>query len=100
MIKKKQLTIRISEDLYEMAINKCNYQFEIGLSTMVKIFLRAFVSQRGVGFYVGDDDLCDLYRRWFVKKALQRKDRNASHIAGPFLKDLFNLNDKDRPHNW
>lgn len=99
MIKQKQLNIRLNEDLYEMAINKCNDQFGIGLSSLIKIFLKAFVSQRGVGFYVGDDDICKLFSRWLMKKSRSKEDFRADwkkrrigvpHI-GPYLKELYDL---------
>jgi len=58
MPKQKQLTVRMNADLYEMAREKCDIQFGIGLSPLIKVFLKAFVSQKGAGFYIGDNDLC------------------------------------------
>ncbi|MBU1152052.1 hypothetical protein KJ632_04490 [Patescibacteria group bacterium] len=91
MKKQKQLTIRLNEDLYKMAMGKCNDHLGISLSALVKVFLRAFVSQKGVGFYIGDEDLSDLFRKWMMKKKLNKKIPGSHHMAGPFLKDLYDL---------
>lgn len=71
MPKQQQLNIRIDYKLYKMAKNKCKTQFGIGLSSLIKIFLKSFVTQKGVGFYVGDEDLCKLFRSWLGKKTLE-----------------------------
>ncbi|MFA5820642.1 MAG: hypothetical protein WC873_00810 [Candidatus Gracilibacteria bacterium] len=88
----KQLTVRMDAKLYEAAQAKCYEQFGIGLSPLIKVFLKSFVTQRGVGFYVGDEDLCQLFSKWLTKKRLEKGISGGSHIAGPFLKDLYNLN--------
>ena len=89
-IRQKQLNIRLNEDLYEMAQDKCYGQFGIGLSS---------TSQRGVGFYIGDDDLCKLFSRWLYKQSWSkaefrkewRKRRIGTPVPGPRLKDIYNL---------
>lgn len=89
-IRQKQLNIRLNEDLYEMAQDKCYGQFGIGLS---------FTSQNGVGFYIGDDDLCKLFSRWLYKQSWDkaefrkewRKRRVGTPVPGPRLKDIYNL---------
>lgn len=81
----------MNEDLYEMAMYKCENDLNISLSTLVKIFLRSFITQKGVGFYVGDDNLCDLFRRWFMKQQLRKDSPKDPYYAGPYLKDLFRL---------
>ena len=91
MSKQRLLTIRLDEELYQMAKTKCKTQFGLGLSPLVKVFLRAFVSQKGVGFYVGDDDLCKLFSNWFNKKYLEMGRKNCAPLPGPKLKDLFDL---------
>lgn len=90
--KQKQLTVRMDENLYEMAREKCYDQFGIGLSPLIKVFLKAFVTQGGVGFYVGDDDLCGLFSKWLMKKRMGKGVKRGSHAYGPYLKDLYNLN--------
>lgn len=95
----KKLTIVMNSDLYEMSQDKCYDQFSISLSTLIKVFLKAFISQRGVGFYIGDDDLCKIFSRWLAKQSWSkdeyrkewRKRRVGVAIPGPRLKDLFDL---------
>ncbi len=95
MKKQKKLTVVMDEQLYEMAQSKCNERFGIGLSPLIKVFLKSFVTQNGVGFYVGDDDLCRLFARWMIKRQSLRdmKDRNIKEgtHCGPYLKDLYSL---------
>lgn len=91
-MQQKQITIRIDKELYSMAKNKCKSQFGIGLSPLIKIFLRSFVTQKGVGFYVGNDDLCKLYSQWLGKKSLEKHRKGCAPLPGPKLKDLFRLN--------
>ena len=97
MDKQKQLTVRMDAKLYEMAQNKCYGQFGIGLSPLIKVFLKSFVTQRGVGFYVGDDDLCALFSKWLTKKSLDKGKIGGTHLYGPFLKDLYHLGNTGKP---
>lgn len=78
-------------DLYEMARTKCYSHFGIGLSPLIKVFLKSFVTQKGVGFYVGDDDLCNLFAKWLIKKRSDRGKIGGTHLYGPYLKDLYHL---------
>lgn len=80
----RQLTIRLDEELLRMAKDKCKNRFGISVSALIKFFLKAFVTQAGVGFYVGDDNLCKLFARWIFKK------KNKLSF-GPSLKDLYEL---------
>lgn len=91
MKKQKQVLIRMDSNLYEMAKRKCDEKFGIGLSPLIKVFLKSFVSQKGVGFYVGDDDLCQLFAKWLIKKRGDKGRNGGSHLAGPYLKDLYHL---------
>ena len=90
-MKQQQLTIRMDAQLYKLAKNKCNNQFGIGLSPLIKMFLKAFITQRGVGFYVGDDDLCKLFNMWFTKKKLEKGRKGCAPLPGPRLKDIYQL---------
>lgn len=87
----KQLTIRMNKNLYEAAMRKCDEQLSVSLSALVKIFLSAFVSQRGVGFYVGEQDLSDLFAKWLRKQKLRKSLANKYSYVGPYLKDLYDL---------
>jgi hypothetical protein len=80
----RQLTIRLDEELLWMVKNKCKNRLGISVSALIKIFLKAFITQAGVGFYIGDDDLCKLYARWLNKK----KNNLPFGLA---LKDLYEL---------
>ncbi|MFC1656147.1 hypothetical protein ACFL3C_04725 [Patescibacteria group bacterium] len=90
-MKQQQLTIRMDSELYQMAKNKCKTQFGIGLSPLVKMFLKSFVTQKGVGFYVGDEDLCNLFTRWLSRKKMEIGRKGCTPLSGPRLKDLYDL---------
>jgi hypothetical protein len=77
--------------LYQMAKDKCKAKFGIGLSPLIKIFLKAFVTQRGVGFYIGDDDLCKMFSRWLGKKMMEKNRKGCAPLPGPQLKDIYEL---------
>lgn len=92
MPKYKQLTIRLDPKLHIMAQLKCKNQLGIGLSPLIKMFLRSFVTQKGVGFYVGDDDLCSLFSDWLRKKRMEIGRKGCAPMPGPRLKDIYDLN--------
>lgn len=50
-----------------------------------------FVTQKGVGFYVGDEDLTRLFNRWLRKKYFEQGRKGCAPLPGPKLKDLFEL---------
>ncbi|HLG25912.1 MAG TPA: hypothetical protein VI588_03975 [Candidatus Gracilibacteria bacterium] len=81
----------MDDKLYQMAKAKCKDEFGIGLAPLIKIFLKSFVTQQGVGFYVGNDDLCKLFARWLSKKKLERYRKGSAPLPGPRLKDLYDL---------
>lgn len=91
MPKQKQLTIRMDDELYQMAKYKCKKQFGIGLSPIIKVFLKSFITQRGIGFYIGDDDLCNLFGRWLSRKRGEIGREGCARLPGPNLKDLYEL---------
>jgi hypothetical protein len=91
MAPQKQITIRLDPELYRQVKYKCKTQFGIGMSPLIKFFLKAFVTQRGIGFYVGDDDLCYLFNRWLGKKQYESKQKGGTPFPGPRLKDLYEL---------
>ena len=90
--RQKQIIIRLDPKLYMMVKMKCKNQLGIGLSPLIKMFLKAFVTQKGVGFYVGDDDLCSLFSDWLRKKRMEIGRKGCAPLQGPRLKDLYNLN--------
>ena len=91
-MKQQQLTIRMDAQIYQMAKHKCKEKFGIGLSPLIKMFLHAFVTQAGVGFYVGDQDLCKLFDRWLKKKQFEKSQGSRYNMFGPQMKDIFDLN--------
>ncbi len=91
MSKKRQINIQLDEELYQMVKYKCKHRLGIGMSPLIKLFLRSFVTQKGVGFYVGDDDLCDLFGRWLGKKSMEQGREGCAPLPGPRLKDIYAL---------
>jgi len=89
--KQIQYNIRLNKKLYEMAKYKCRVDFGTGLTPLIKFFLRSFVTQKGIGFYVGDDDLRFLFWRWLSKKKMERGRDGCAPLPGPRLKDLYEL---------
>jgi len=89
--KQQLLTVKMDAKLYLMAKNKCKEQFGIGLSPLIKVFLRAFVTQKGVGFFVGDPDLSNLFKRWLNKKVMEKGRRGCAPLAGPRLTDIYDF---------
>ena len=91
MSKKRQINIQLPEELYLQVKQKCKNHYDIGISPLIKMFLRAFVTQKGVGFYVGDDDLCGLFGSWLSKKQSEQGRKGCAPMPGPRLKDLYDL---------
>jgi antitoxin component of RelBE/YafQ-DinJ toxin-antitoxin module len=61
MPEQTQFTIRMSADLHNKAKTKCKEEFDMCLSTLVKLFLKSFISQKGIGFTIGDDEFYKLF---------------------------------------
>ena len=79
-----RITIRIDKELNERAQFKCKTLFGIGLSTLMKLFLKSFVSQKNVGFYVGDDAFNDSLNRELNRRKMKQlmRERRALIRAG------------------
>ncbi|MBN2306509.1 hypothetical protein JXD20_00830 [Candidatus Peregrinibacteria bacterium] len=92
MKKYKQFTVRIEVSFYEQAKWKAS-KLGLPLATLVKVFLKAMCTQRGVGFYIGDGDLAQLFNRWMDKKQFEKMRGGRVTIIGPRLKDIFELSD-------
>ena len=100
MAKQKQFIIRMDEELYEKVKYKCKVHFGIGITPLIKIFLTSFITQKGVGFYVGDNDLCQLFNQWLSKKYMEIGRKGLTPLPGPRLKDLYELNPVPRSRTW
>lgn len=90
----KLITLRLDDDLHQKATLKCKQKFNITLSSLIKVFLSSFASQRGVGFYIGDDDICQLFARWLRMKRDLITNPNGFKVNPPRLKDLYELGNK------
>lgn len=90
MSKQIQLTIRLDEELYKTAKWKSE-KLGLPLSTLVRVFLKSFTTQRGVGFYVGDQDLAQLFNRWMSKRQFEKARGGRIAVLGPRLNDIFDL---------
>ncbi len=88
----KQINIRLNDDLYYLVKAKCHDRYGIGISPLIKVFLRSFVTQKSVGFWVGDSELGDLFRSWVRTKSFDkaRKKRSYDYGHAPFRK-LFEI---------
>ena len=91
MKREHQLNLRLDTELYRLAKAKCKDQFGIGIAPLIKIFLRTFVTQRGIGFFVGDMDLKNILSRWLTKKMMEQGRKGCSPLPGPRLRDLYDL---------
>lgn len=89
MPKEIQLTIRMPEELHKKAAYKCKNEFHMCLSTLLKLFLKSFVSQRGIGFHIGDEEFYSLFNRWLRKKEFERQRGIHYPRLGPTLKELY-----------
>ncbi|MFC1751237.1 hypothetical protein ACFL2V_20845 [Pseudomonadota bacterium] len=92
MSKQKQLIVRMNPELYDRAQHKCKEHYGIGLSVLVKMFLRAFVTQQGIGFFVGDQNLRDLFLRWLRRKEFEKGRKGCARMPGPLLRDIYEMN--------
>lgn len=95
MSKYKQINIRIDAGLYEKAKWKSD-KLGLPLGTLIRVFLKALCTQRGVGFYVGDQDLAHLFNNWMDKKQFEKYHGSRVPVIGPRLKDIFELSELKR----
>ena len=91
--KQHQLNIRVNQQLYAMVKNKCEREFGIGIAPLIKIFLKTFVTQDGLGFFVGDVQLRKLINNWILKKSSEKSNngKECSHLFGPKLREIYRI---------
>ncbi len=77
--------------LHQKAVTKCKKEFDMCLSTLIKLFLKSFVSQKGIGFHVGDDEFYQMLNDWLSKKEFEKERKTHYRFLGPRLKDLMQL---------
>lgn len=87
---KKTFTVTIDADLYGMAKWKAD-KLGFPLATLVRVFLKSFTTQRGVGFYVGDQDLVKMLNSWMHDRQFEKAGGGRMNVVGPRLKDIFEL---------
>jgi hypothetical protein len=87
----RQLAIKMNADLYKQAKWKCREIFGIGLSPLIKVFLRAFVNERGVGFFIGEEQLRNVFHWWLSKKRAEKDRKGGAWMPGPKLRDLYEI---------
>ncbi len=92
MAKYKQLTIRLDHEVHRNAKWKAD-KLGLPLATLVRVFLKAFSTQRGAGFYIGDQDLAHLFNKWMDKRQFEKMRGGRVAVIGPRLKDIFELSD-------
>lgn len=90
MSKHKQISIRLDMQLYETARWKAQ-KLGLPLGTLIRVFLKALCTQRGAGFYIGDQDLAQLFNQWMDKKQFEKMHGGRVAVIGPRLKDIFEL---------
>lgn len=91
MSRKITLTIRLDEDLYRQARQKADKKLCMPLATLIRVFLKSFVTQPGVGFFVGDHDLTDLINKWVSHRDFERLRDGRLTIKNIKLRDIFDL---------
>ena len=91
MKKKKKLTIVLDEDLYDIVKYKADKQLCMPLATLVRVFLKSFATQKGVGFFVGDQDLKELINKWVRHRDFERARDGRVTLNNVRLKDIFDL---------
>lgn len=89
-MRKKTFNVTLDADLYRAAKWKAE-KLGLPLSTLVRIFLKSFSTQKGVGFYVGDQDLAGLFNQWMQKRQFEKFRGGRVAVIGPKLKDIFEL---------
>lgn len=80
MRKDSQFLMRLDAKLKTEAQTKSQRLFGIGLGTLVNLFLRSFVAQDNVGFYIGDDQFNDSLNNMLKGKKFGRFLREGRRV--------------------
>jgi len=92
MSKKFAITIRLDEELYRQAKHKADKELCMPLATLLRVFLKAFVTQAGVGFFVGNHDLAELINKWVRHRKFERSRNTRLNLNNSYrLRDIFDL---------
>lgn len=91
MSKQVTITIRLDEDLYKQAKIKADKKLCMPLATLVRVFLKAFVTQSGVGFFVGNHDLTELINKWVSHRKFEKMHGGRVNMNYIKLRDIFDL---------
>jgi len=68
MATQTQFVIRIDKNLKTLAQKKAQETLGIGLGTLTKIFLKAFVSKAEISFYLGDKEFDEKFNELLKSK--------------------------------
>jgi antitoxin component of RelBE/YafQ-DinJ toxin-antitoxin module len=91
MSKKVTITIRLDEDLFKEAKYKADKILCMPLATLIRVFLKAFTTQKGIGFFVGEQDLVELINKWIHHRQFERESEKRYTIHNNRLRDIFDL---------
>ena len=91
MQKEVQMAIRLTKELHQKATYKCKNEFHMCLGTLIKLFLKSFISQEGIGFQIGDEQFYKLFNKWLRKKEFEIERKTHYPGLGPTLKELYDF---------
>lgn len=69
---KARLLLSLDPELKKMAMAKSKVKLGIPFSSLLQLFTRAFVYEKNIGFYLGDDDFNGNMRRMIFAKRMTR----------------------------
>ncbi len=87
----KRLNFLIDAELYKQFKSKCNMKYNITMSALLKVFIKSFVTQDGVGFVIGDQNLRRKFNSWLLKREAQKWPNSDGTFLDTRLKDLYDL---------
>lgn len=86
---RKKLTVQMDAKLYDKAMRKAKGEFGVPLSSIIKLYLHAFISQRGAGFLVADQEMAQRFDCYLNRKECERKYGKGARVPGPRLTKLY-----------
>ena len=90
-MKQKQFSIRLHPELYNKAKQKCKDEYGMSLTPLIKIFLKTFITQDGLGFFVGNVQLRKVINSWLEKKSMEKHRQGCAPLPGPKLREIYRI---------